>query len=82
MSSLAGSPSKKTLKLLPEDIEGAEISEERLESGKVTKKKLKRWLRCRKGASTTGTKSVLLKRRGTWEGTVLRFQAIFSTVFR
>ncbi len=47
---------------MPEDTEGAEISEEILESGKVTKKKLERWLKCRKGASTTGTKSVLLKR--------------------
>ena len=62
MSSLAASPSKNPLKLLPEDIEEAEISQELLESGKVTKKKLERWLKCRKGASTTGTRSVLLKR--------------------
>ena len=37
MSSLAASSSKKPLKLLPEDIEGAEISEELLESKKVCK---------------------------------------------
>ena len=40
----------KTLKLFPNDIEGAEISVGLLKQKKVSKEKLIRWLKCRKGA--------------------------------
>ena len=52
----------KTLKLFPNGIEGAEIIVDLIKQKKVSKEKLVRWLTCRKGASTSGSKTVLLKR--------------------
>ena len=62
MSAASSSIMNKTMKLFPEDIEGAEISSNVLKKGTISKEKLMRWLKCRKGASTNGSNTVLLKR--------------------
>ena len=62
MSAASSSIMNKTMKLFPEDIEGAEISSNVLKKGTISKEKLMRWLKCRKGASTNCSNTVLLKR--------------------